>query len=79
MTELCMFEARTVGRTRGDDQVLGVAGILRLPGTFAVTRGPGRQERAQPIQNCTAASEIAGGSASQSPPRRPSQAEALST
>lgn len=74
-----MFEARTVGRTWGNDRVLGVAGILRPPGIFAVTHGACRQERAHQIQTCTAASEIAGGSASQSPPRCPSQAEALST
>ena len=75
-----MFEARTVGRTWGDDRELGVAGILRLPGTFAVTHGACRRERAHQSQTCAAASEIAGGSASQSPaPRCPTQAEALST
>ena len=79
MTGLCMFEARTVGRMWGNDQVLGVAEILQPPGTFAVTRGACRQERADQIQTCTAASEITGRSASQSPPWRPSQADALST
>lgn len=74
----CLKPGQLAGR--GDDRELGIVGILRLPGTFAVPRGAYRRERAHQSQSCAAASEIACGSATQSPaPQWPSQAEALST